>query len=130
MALHGVACHPKNNAWNQLTLQVQRESDNWLLFQSITLNGVTSTINRYYAPGSVSGNWWGITVNYQMDYRSRIAILHRQRRSCTAALRQRFLISSILPEVPHAMGDFGSVLSQFRFVQWLNLPGASYQIDY
>lgn len=63
----GAACHPKNNAWNHLTIQVQRESDNWLLFQSITLNGVTSTINRYYAPGSVSGNWWGITVNYQMD---------------------------------------------------------------
>jgi len=63
----GVACDPKNNAWNHVTIQVQRESDNWLLFQSITLNGVTSTINRYYAPGSVSGNWWGITVNYQMD---------------------------------------------------------------
>jgi hypothetical protein len=63
----GVACHPKNNAWNHVTIQVQRESDNWLLFQSITLNGVTSTINRYYAPGSVPGNWWGITVNYQMD---------------------------------------------------------------
>jgi hypothetical protein len=63
----GVPCHPKNNAWNHLTIQVQRESNNWLLFQSITLNGVTSTINRYYAPGSVSGNWWGITVNYQMD---------------------------------------------------------------
>jgi len=63
----GVACHPKQNAWNHLTLQVQRESDNWLLFQSITLNGVTSTMNRYYAPGSVSGGWWGITVNYQMD---------------------------------------------------------------
>jgi hypothetical protein len=63
----GVACHPKNNAWNHVTIQVQRESDNWLLFQSITLNGVTSTINRYYAPGSVSQSWWGITVNYQMD---------------------------------------------------------------
>jgi hypothetical protein len=63
----GVACHPKNNEWNHVTIQVQRESDNWLLFQSITLNGVTSTINRYYAPGSVSGSWWGVTVNYQMD---------------------------------------------------------------
>jgi hypothetical protein len=63
----GVPCYPKNNAWNHVTIQVQRESDNWLLFQSITLNGVTSTINRYYAPGSVSDSWWGVTVNYQMD---------------------------------------------------------------
>jgi hypothetical protein len=63
----GVACKPVNNAWNHLTIQVQRESDNWLLFQSITLNGVTSTINKYYAPGSVPSNWWGVTVNYQMD---------------------------------------------------------------
>lgn len=63
----GVPCKPINNAWNHVTIQVQRESDNWLLFQSITLNGVTSKINRYYAPGSAPGNWWGVTVNYQMD---------------------------------------------------------------
>jgi hypothetical protein len=63
----GVACNPVNNAWNHVTIQVQRESDNWLLFQSITLNGVTSNINRYYAPGSAPGSWWGITVNFQMD---------------------------------------------------------------
>jgi len=63
----GVACNPVNNAWNHVTIQVQRESDNWLLFQSITLNGVTANINRSYAPGSAPGNWWGITVNYQMD---------------------------------------------------------------
>lgn len=63
----GVACNPVNNAWNHVTIQVQRESDNWLLFQSITLNGVTANINRYYAPGAAPGNWWGITVNYQMD---------------------------------------------------------------
>jgi hypothetical protein len=63
----GVPCKPINNAWNHVTIQVQRESDNWLLFQSITLNGVTTQINKYYAPGSAPGNWWGITVNYQMD---------------------------------------------------------------
>ena len=63
----GGACNPVNNAWNHVTIHVQRESDNWLLFQSITLNGATSNINRYYAPGSAPGNWWGITVNYQMD---------------------------------------------------------------
>jgi hypothetical protein len=63
----GVPCNPINNAWNHLTIQVQRESDNWLLFQSITLNGVTKTINKYYAPGSAPSSWWGVTVNYQMD---------------------------------------------------------------
>ena len=63
----GVACNPLNNAWNHVTIQGQRESDNWLLFESITLNGVKTPINRYYAPGSAPGNWWGITVNFQMD---------------------------------------------------------------
>jgi hypothetical protein len=63
----GFSCNPISNGWNHVTIQVQRESDNWLLFQSITLNGVTNTINQYYAPGSAPSGWWGITVNYQMD---------------------------------------------------------------
>ena len=63
----GVACNPVNNSWNHVTIQGQRESDNSLLFQSITLNGVTTTINQRYAPGSAPSGWWGITVNYQMD---------------------------------------------------------------
>ena len=63
----GVGCNPVNNGWNHVTIQVQRESDNWLLFQSITLNGMTSNINQYYQAGSVPNNWWGVTVNYQMD---------------------------------------------------------------
>ena len=50
-----------------MTIQAQRESDNSLLFQSITLNGVTSNINQKYAPGTAPSGWWGITVNYQMD---------------------------------------------------------------
>lgn len=63
----GVSCNPVNNSWNHVTIQVERESDNWLLFKSITLNGYTAPINQYYAPGSAPGGWWGITVNYQMD---------------------------------------------------------------
>jgi hypothetical protein len=63
----GAPCNPVNNAWNHLTIQVQRESDNSLLFQSITLNGAAANINRRYAPGSAPGSWWGVTVNYQMD---------------------------------------------------------------
>lgn len=62
----GISCYPNNNAWNHLTIQVQRTSDNQLLYQSITLNGVTSTLNQYSNPGSTPG-WYGITVNYQMD---------------------------------------------------------------
>jgi hypothetical protein len=62
----GIACHPNSNSWNHLTIQVQRTSDNQLLFQSITLNGVTGTVNQYYNPGSTDG-WYGVTINYQMD---------------------------------------------------------------
>jgi hypothetical protein len=62
----GIACNPQSNAWNHLTIQVQRTSDNQLLYQSITLNGVTNTVNQTYSPYSAPG-WWGITVNYQMD---------------------------------------------------------------
>lgn len=62
----GVPCYPKNNAWNHLTLQVQRTSDNRLLYQTITLNGVTNTLNTYYDHGAAPG-WYGVTVNYQID---------------------------------------------------------------
>ena len=63
----GASCYPISNGWNHLTIQVQRESDNTLLFQSITLNGTVNNLNKYYAPGKAPENWWGITVNYQMD---------------------------------------------------------------
>jgi hypothetical protein len=66
----GIACNPRSNAWNHLTIEVQRTSDNQLLYQSITLNGVTHTVNKYSGPFSAPG-WWGITVNYQMDGNSR-----------------------------------------------------------
>jgi hypothetical protein len=59
------------NGWNHLTLQFQRESDNTLLYQSITLNGVTYNINKSYAPFEVPTSWYGITVNYQMDANSK-----------------------------------------------------------
>lgn len=62
----GIACHPNSNAWNHVTIQVQRTSDNQLLFQSITLNGVTGYVNQYYNPGSAVG-WYGVTINYQED---------------------------------------------------------------
>jgi hypothetical protein len=55
------------NGWNHLTLQFQRQSNNDLVYQSITLNGVTTNINKTYAPFTVPSSWYGITVNYQMD---------------------------------------------------------------
>jgi len=63
----GVACNPVNNKWNHVTIQVQRESDNTLLYESISLNGVTANINKTTPPFSVPAGWWGITTNYQMD---------------------------------------------------------------
>jgi len=61
----GVPCNPVSNAWNHLTLQVQRTSSNQLLFESITLNGVTSTLNYYENPTATT--WYGVTINYQQD---------------------------------------------------------------
>lgn len=61
----GIPCNPKSNAWNHLTINVSRTSDNRLLFHTITLNGNTATLNRYDTP--TSRNWYGVTVNYQID---------------------------------------------------------------
>jgi major membrane immunogen (membrane-anchored lipoprotein) len=61
----GIPCNPVSNAWNHLTLQVQRTSSNQLLFQSITLNGQTSVLNYYENPTTTT--WYGITINYQQD---------------------------------------------------------------
>ena len=62
-----IPCSLNNAAWNHVTLQMQRESNNDLLYQSITVNGVTHTINQTVAPFPVPSGWWGMTVNYQMD---------------------------------------------------------------
>lgn len=63
----GVPCNAISNGWNHVTVQAQRGTDNTVMFQSITLNGVTANINKSYAPFSVPAGWWGVTVNYQMD---------------------------------------------------------------
>ena len=62
----GVSCQPVSNAWNHLTIQVQRTSDNQLLYESVTLNGVSSPIGQYYDPASAVG-WNGVVISYQMD---------------------------------------------------------------
>lgn len=66
----GIACNPVSNSWNHVVIQVQRTSDNQLLYQSITLNGVKNTLNSYYPPFSAPG-WYGITVNFQQDGNSK-----------------------------------------------------------
>lgn len=53
--------------WNHLTLQMQREPDNTLLYQSITLNGTTFAVNQTSDPGVSPAGWWGVAANYQMD---------------------------------------------------------------
>jgi hypothetical protein len=63
----GIACYPNENAWNHLTIEVERTTGNQLVYQSITLNGVTNTLNWTYDHGSCPSDWWGVTINYQMD---------------------------------------------------------------
>jgi hypothetical protein len=63
----GVACNPLVNAWNHVTVNAQRGPNNTLLYQSITLNGVTFNLNKSYPAFTVPQNWYGITANYQMD---------------------------------------------------------------
>ena len=63
----GIACNPLSNAWNHVTIAVQRTSSNQLLFQSITFNGVTSALNITRPPGVAPASWYGVTINYQMD---------------------------------------------------------------
>ncbi|HUY82548.1 MAG TPA: Ig-like domain-containing protein [Acidobacteriaceae bacterium] len=63
----GIPCSLINKGWNHVTLQVQRQSNNDLLYQSIAVNGKTYTLNITVAPFSVPSGWWGATVNYQMD---------------------------------------------------------------
>jgi hypothetical protein len=63
----GAACNPINGGWNHVTITVERETDNTLLYKTITLNGFTSTLNKTSAPFTVPADWYGITVNFQMD---------------------------------------------------------------
>ncbi|MFY9911814.1 MAG: Ig domain-containing protein [Candidatus Sulfotelmatobacter sp.] len=63
----GIACNPVDNSWNHVTIRVQRTPENRLLYESITLNGVTNQVNQHYDPDSAPSDWYGITINYQMD---------------------------------------------------------------
>lgn len=62
----GIPCYPNDNSWNHLTIQVQRNSNDEVVYQSITLNGVSGNLNWTFPHGS-SSNWYGLTINFQMD---------------------------------------------------------------
>jgi hypothetical protein len=68
----GVSCQPANGSWNHLIIKVQRTFNDQLLYQSITLNGKTATLNKTYAPFSTPG-WSGVVVNFQLDGNSQQA---------------------------------------------------------
>jgi hypothetical protein len=53
--------------WNHVTIQVQRQPDNSLLYQSIALNGATFMLNIASPATSAPAGWWGLAANYQMD---------------------------------------------------------------
>ena len=63
----GVACNPISNAWNQVTVAVERDANNNLIFQSITLNGKTAVLNKTYPPFTVPASWYGVVCDFQMD---------------------------------------------------------------
>lgn len=63
----GIACNPLKDAWNHVTISGKRNDDNTLTYQTITLNGKTIALNKTVPPFYVPANWYGITVNYQMD---------------------------------------------------------------
>lgn len=66
----GVPCYPNWNAWNHLTIKVQRNSSDELVYQSITMNGNTANLGWTFPHGSAN-NWYGLTINYQMDGNSK-----------------------------------------------------------
>ena len=66
-----IPCKLNEHAWNRVSIQVQRQSNNYLLYQTLTVNGTTYNINQTVAPFRVPSGWWGMTANYQMDGNSR-----------------------------------------------------------
>jgi hypothetical protein len=63
----GIPCNPLSNAWNHLVIKVSRTSQNKLVFESISLNGKTHTLNVTRPHGSAGSDWWGVTINWQLD---------------------------------------------------------------
>jgi hypothetical protein len=60
-----VPCKALDSKWNHLVLEFTRTSDNHLIYDSITLNGVKSTLN--WKNNSIPSSWRGMVVNFQLD---------------------------------------------------------------
>ncbi len=63
----GLACNPVIGGWNHVEVNAQRGPQNQLVYQSIVLNGAPLNLNKTYPGFKVPADWYGITVNYQMD---------------------------------------------------------------
>lgn len=62
----GVPCQLVQG-WNHYTLQVQRQADNSVFYQSIALNGTTYAVNQASPSIATPAGWWGVNLNFQMD---------------------------------------------------------------
>lgn len=62
-----IPCNLNNQQWNHVSFTVQRQSNNDLTYKTITVNGVTYSINQTVAPFPVPSTWYGMTANYQLD---------------------------------------------------------------
>lgn len=60
-----IPCEAQDGKWNHLTIEFTHTSDNHLIYNSITLNGKTSTLN--WKNNSIPSNWRGLVVNFQLD---------------------------------------------------------------
>ena len=63
----GVKCL-LHDGWNHVSCKVSRvPATNFLLYESVSLNGITYKLNRIYPPGVRPSGWWGLSANYQID---------------------------------------------------------------
>ncbi len=60
-----VPCKAVNGKWNHLVLQFHRTDGNYLVYDSITLNGTTNSLG--WKTNSVPHTWHGLVVNFQLD---------------------------------------------------------------
>lgn len=60
-----IPCQAVDSKWNHLVIEFTHTSDNHLVYNSITLNGKTSTLN--WTNNSIASSWRGMVVNFQLD---------------------------------------------------------------
>jgi len=60
-----VPCKAVVGKWNHLIIKFSTTSDHKVIYDSITLNGVTTAVNMYNY--SIPSNWHGMVINFQLD---------------------------------------------------------------